>query len=50
MKSVEYRMLETRWMLQYKSIPTLIWTDSSLGLDKSDNSSLLRCYVASLGK
>ena len=45
-------------MLQYKSkqavkifmvhdIPILIWTDSSLSLDKSDDS---RRYVVSLGK
>jgi hypothetical protein len=59
-KNVECILVETELLLQWKStskqavkicmvhdIPTLIWTDSSLSLDKSDDS---RCYVVSLGK
>jgi hypothetical protein len=49
-------MLEIKLMVQYKNKqavkiyvlhdnPILIWTDSSLSLDKSDDS---RCYVVSL--
>jgi len=49
-------MLETKLMVQCKNKqavkifvlydnPILIWTDSSLSLDKSDDS---RCYVVSL--
>jgi len=51
-------MFETKLMVQYKSKevvkiyvlhdnPILIWADSSLSLDKSDDS---RCYLVSLGK
>jgi hypothetical protein len=50
-KNVECILVETELLLQCKimvhDIPTLIWTDSSLSLDKSDDS---RCYVVSLGK